>query len=130
MSHGSNLGIDGSSLSCHVCLCLFQKCLLGLFVLPVECSLGVSLGLKNCHDRLVLPASLVSKTADGSVLSVRLDLDLFETRWNDHSLALIIRGWDALECLNKTVTQLPLNLTSFNPYGDESHKYGFLQAKR
>ena len=77
------MSVDGSSLLGDVGNCLVAKGLLLLLVVPVELSLGLSLGFKSGNDILVLPAGLGGETANWSVAAVWLQLDLAVARWQD-----------------------------------------------
>ena len=61
----------------------------------------MSLGFEGLDDSLVLPAGLGGESADRSVLSVGLQLDLLVGRWDDDALALVVWGGDAFKDLNR-----------------------------
>lgn len=50
-------------------------------------------------DVLVLPAELVTESADGAVLAARLETEDTESLRDDHALLVVVWGWDTLEGL-------------------------------
>jgi len=68
----------------------------GALLLVVDGGLDLTFGLQSGDDVLVFPSHLVSETTQNAEFAVRLEPEDAESRGNDVSLSLVVRGGNSL----------------------------------
>jgi hypothetical protein len=71
-----------------------------LLALVVGSALGLALLLELSNNILIFPANFVGDTANGGVLTTRLELQDAKSRGDNHALHLVVRGRNTLEKLD------------------------------
>lgn len=81
-----------------------------LFVVVMETSLDLSLGLQAANDVSVLPADFMCNASNLAVLAIWSQAQDFHSEWNTNALLLVVRWWNAFEDLQ--LSQGDLSTTS------------------
>merc|ERR1711973_1037698 len=65
----------------------------------VDLVFGLTFLLKSINNRLVLPSCFVGQSSDLAIFTTRFQFQHSQSRWNNHSLLFVVRGWDAVKHL-------------------------------
>ena len=105
-----------------------------LLLVIEELGLDLALCFQGAHNILVLPAHLVWETAQNAVGSSRLQLQGSHARRHNHSLALVVWSWHALEALESlqgflSSLRLVWNHTWLNERSKKKTKVNFVRRE-
>merc|ERR1712151_710028 len=87
----------GLSIQLFLCLSSQSQCFhLGSVV---DLVFGFTFLFKSINNRFVLPSCFMRQSSNLAIFTTRFQFQHSQCRWNNHSLLLVIRGWDAVKHL-------------------------------